>query len=527
MRTVQLQAAVTAFVEQAAACLHAEVLDGQEVPFELEARGGRASASLYCYRPLTDTFVAERMPQLRRLPAYPDAVAQLTGAPTLERYLLARGVEAPRKAERHADAVLLALLQDVFAEQTDFDPSRLAQQPERLARALERLDGAALTGAGEVTVLATLHGLAIASPQVALARGLSLSQPDALSGAPEQALRAGSPDRGHLLVLHTTTDAATGAEGAAEGVAVVRELLAALRLFGDGRIALGARAWARVGDGRWSTLALGPGGHPHGMLVITAEQEDELRAFCALIARRAPSDGPIAWALRRFELGCDRADEYEALSDHLLALRALLAPALEHSPAGTADGLLAARLAALCAVPDRRRELCERLLAAIALERDCIAGTAVPRAAGLALARELADHLRALLRDVVCGHLSPELAAVADEILLAEQDADALDGEAARGGTDGEGSRAERYQWREGLADRGGQPQDARVKVRGGELPAHVAAGSGGELTSHAAAGGELPTRAPAGAGEPAQLALGEQDLADGGDPGEILGVAV
>ena len=42
------------------------------------------------------------------------------------------------------------------------------------------------------------------------------------------------------------------------------------------------------------------------MLVVTAEQEDELRAFCNLVSRRAPHGNELAWALRRFELGCER-----------------------------------------------------------------------------------------------------------------------------------------------------------------------------------------------------------------------------
>ncbi len=50
-----------------------------------------------------------------------------------------------------------------------------------------------------------------------------------------------------------------------------------------------------------------------------------------------------------------------------------------------------------------------------------MAGTAVAHAGGEALARDVADHLRALLRDVICGHLDPDLVALADEILH-EQD---------------------------------------------------------------------------------------------------------
>jgi len=193
---------------------------------------------------------------------------------------------------------------------------------------------------------------------------------------------------------------------------VLKDLLRALRLFGDGRVTLGALAWARVGAGSWNPVALGAGGRPHGMLVVGTEQEDELRAFCNLVSRRAPDSNELAWALRRFELGCERASAYEALSDHLLALRALL------EPEGPASGLLTGRIAALCATPEDRAKLTKRMIKAQALERAAIAGTAEEHTAGLNLARDVADHLRALLRDVICGHLDPNLAALADELLI-------------------------------------------------------------------------------------------------------------
>ncbi len=83
------------------------------------------------------------------------------------------------------------------------------------------------------------------------------------------------------------------------------------------------------------------------------------------------------------------------------------------------DGLLAARLAALCATPEQRAVLAERTLKAIALERQAISGAAKERTSAINLARELSDHLRALLRDVVCGHLPADLGSLADELLLA------------------------------------------------------------------------------------------------------------
>ena len=151
------------------------------------------------------------------------------------------------------------------------------------------------------------------------------------------------------------------------------------------------------------------------MLLLTAEQEDELRAFCNLVSRRAPHGNELAWALRRFELGCERDSCYEALTDHLLALRALL------EPEGPDSGLLAGRLAALCATPSRREKLTQRTTRAVELERAVVAGTAADNARAQALAGEIADNLRALLRDVICGHLSHDLAAIADEILLSPE----------------------------------------------------------------------------------------------------------
>jgi hypothetical protein len=422
VRSLQLQAMLAEFVAQAADSLHTDVLAGLEVPFELASHSGRGrgASPLYCYRPLTGAFVADRFPELRRLEGYGPAAALLEGFDGLDRYLIATGAQdhARRGAPGRCDAALLALLQDVFDEQTDFDRSKIAEHPERLERALERLEGSAFAAAGEVALVATLHGLTLASPELALTRGLSIVQPEALTGMPEHALRGGGRgEEDHLLVVFTAEDT-DPPPAIAQGREVVRELLRALRLFGDGRIALGTLAWTRIGSAPWSTIALGTGGRPHGMLVVTAEQEDELRAFCNLVSRRAPHASEMAWALRRFELGCERASEYEGISDHLLALRALLGAPSELEPEGSPDGLLVGRLAALCATPDRRAALAERTLKAIALERQAIAGTAVERTSGLTLARELSGHLRSLLRDVVCGHLPSDLSSLADELLL-------------------------------------------------------------------------------------------------------------
>lgn len=498
----ELESALGEYAQAAARLLHADVLAGAEVELELGSQRGRgAQTPFYSYRPLTGRFIAQRESQLERLPEHDAAVAALETFDGLERYLAVsgaemhglkmrgpetrgagrRGVEARGaemrpglggtgpgntvvksagvRARAHAGertrarTALKKLVEDMFAEQTAFE-----LRPERLAAALARLERAELTSApGTVTLMATLHGLTIASPELKLTRGLTIAAPDALRWAPAQALSdVGGWDggaAGHLLVAlsceETALDDLALAESAlsagalppgagreetaiARGREVLRDLLRALRLFGDGRVTLGPLAWVRFGgEDAWSTVALGTGGRPHGMLVVSPDQEDELRAFCNLASRRAPSGNELAWALRRFELGCEREHAYEALSDHLLALRVLL------EPEGPASGLLAGRIAALCATPEHRAKLTERMTKAQKLERAVIAGAAAERAAGLALARDVAGHLRALLRDVICGHLTPELARLADELLAPPaQDASAgeMDGDASESG---------------------------------------------------------------------------------------------
>ncbi len=413
MRASEIQAAVTEHVEAVAAHLHAEVAAGAEVPFELEsqrARRGSGAAPLYCYRALTGEFIAERQSQLERLPSYGQAASLLEGFDGLDRYLANVSAEPARgDARSRVRAAMLALLQEVFEEQTDFELG-----PERLRAALGRLARSALAGAGQTTLVATLHGLTISSSELALTSGLTISQPEVLEGLPEGALAA-APDgaREHLIVALTAGED-DPREAIARGREILKDLLRALRLFGDGRVTLGALAWARVAGGRWKPVALGAGGRPHGMLVVTAEQEDELRAFCNLVSRRAPYGNELAWALRRFELGCERESAFEALTDHLLALRVLL------EPEGPASGLLPGRLAALCATPERRVELTERAIAALLLERDVMIGVAAAHTGQQGLARDMADHLRALLRDVICGHLDPNLVGLADQLLLAD-----------------------------------------------------------------------------------------------------------
>src|SRR5437763_9146082 len=444
MRSRQLESALCGCMNEAADHLRAEVAAGAEVPFDLGARGprrGRAETPLYCYRALTGEFIAEREPAIKRLPTHAEAMRLLESFDGLDRYLLSVGLDAGGAPGRtRAKAALRALMEQVFEEQTDFQ-----LRPERLQAALARLEQADLASDSELVLVATLHGVAISSPELQLAKGLTIAQPDALRGIPEDAridLEDDAPG-GHLVIVHAIDDDDPHL-ATSRGEDTLRDLLRALRLFGDGRIALGPLAWRRIGTGSWQPLTLGASPRPQGMLVVTAEQEDELRAFCNLVSRRAPHGDELAWALRRFELACERESPYEALTDHLLALRALL------EPEGPTSGLLAGRLAALCAAPARRAQLAERVAQGVALEGALVTGSSLKsagaprnRAAARALADELGDHLRALLSDVLGGHLDEDLAGLADRLLREPFDGDSSDAPGGVEGGAGEGTPEE------------------------------------------------------------------------------------
>ncbi len=425
-----------AFTIDAAGQLASATAAGEEIPFEVvETDAGRRGArvSLYCYRPLTGAFIDRRVGLLSAMASYAPAARSLQPLAAAAAYLRQRGeTVVPRDARERADAALRCFLARVFEERSafEFDPARFELAYEELERTL--YEGSCVT-----IVVAPLHGVALdpQTTELPLDDSLSLVRGDALEGAPPEAVWGHAPELPGeeacvLAVLRVTQERASPAP-VPLARARFRRTLAALRLFDRGSYALGSLAWARVDDGAWRVVPLGGGGRSRLATRIAAAQEDELRAFISLVGRRIPAAaarsrnpagaeqpqldtsgaGELAWALSRFEMGCERLAKFEALTDYLLALRALL------EPEGPASGRLAQRLAAICARPGDRAALAKRTAQAISLQDAVITGVAPDRAGVDALVDELAEHLRAILRDILCGHLDPDVRAVADELL--------------------------------------------------------------------------------------------------------------
>jgi hypothetical protein len=259
-------------------------------------------------------------------------------------------------------------------------------------------------------VVTPVDGLVIESEEVALGEGLTLVRGVRLRDAPPE-LRGDE----YATVAVLSLEGPPGDGGLEQAGRRLRRLQSALRLWDDAEPALGPTAWARTDGGPWLAIPLATGlRRIAGDCLVSLDDEDPLRAFCALVARRTPRGGELAWALRRFELGCERGSALEALSDWLLAARAVLA-----EPDAIGYERLSERLAAICAVPEDRDELVDRFRRAIALERGVVAGIVRPEPEVEALVAELGGCLRAVLRDVLCGHLEPDLRRVAD-VLLAD-----------------------------------------------------------------------------------------------------------
>jgi hypothetical protein len=415
MRNRALHDALKDFALEAAAQLTHEVQQGAEIPFDvIEEPGGRTV--LYNYRPLTSEFIAARWPDLRGLPSFDRATEALgSGA---ENYLRTQASAASADSE----PALQAMLERIYADATGFE-----FPDERFERVYAEVERALFQNVLRTAIVAPLHGFEMEHDRLDLGDGMFLIAGDKLDAPPAAVWSdtSGQVEHGrapNVLCVLRRDVAADEPMPMREARARFRRLLTALRLFKTGSLAFGALAWARVDEGAWQPLALGvgrPGGPVDGAWVLEPEEGPELVELVELVASASPA-GRIAWALDRFEMGCERGRDVEALSDHLLALESLLDARDESGKAS-----MTLRLAALCAEEGERRAVQRRVELAFALERWVMGGggaNAYLEALGPDTPRSivvsLEQHLRALLRDVLCGYLGADLKAAADDILL-------------------------------------------------------------------------------------------------------------
>jgi hypothetical protein len=409
MRNRALHDALRDFALEAAALLSEEVRDGAELEFDVVDERRRNGPVLYRYEPRTSAFIAARWSMLRERPTCTAAAAELgAGAAAWLRVNGLRGEQA--------EPALRAMLERLYEDAANF-----GFPEERFERLYREVETTLYRDSVHTLVLAPLLGVVLEPERVELGGGLSLVRGEHADAPPEVVWpENGEGEPAALCVLER--DVPPGEQlPAAEAEERFRELVTALRLFKPGAVSLGAPGWRRAGDGRWAPVALGGPATARGAAwTLTAGEGHDLREFLAAL-EETTAGGTVAWALARFEMGCERDHDSEALSDYLLALRGLL-----EATGDAGEASLALRVAALCAEDGRRRAVQRRVEATLSLERFVMGGGGslaerIGSESPRELVAEIERDLRALLRDVLCGYLDADLKGVADDILLESQ----------------------------------------------------------------------------------------------------------
>ncbi|HWA55466.1 MAG TPA: hypothetical protein VG816_14955 [Solirubrobacterales bacterium] len=406
MRDRLLDDSLTRLASEAAIKLSALVAGGDQIPFDVDAESGDDSL-FYSYRPLTSRYVRERDGELRTLESFGPARDAVAAAGIAAAYLEARGEQVPSDPGERAAQMLVVFLAGLWDGCTE-----LSLDHERLRNALAVLE-AETRGIDEADVLiAPLVGLRMPLPRLQLPNGVEIVRADAIE-APIEAMRSEGMGRAawqpQFLALAEQADGPDSAESALHQLS---ELISVMHLFKPGSVGLGPYAFAPTGEGRWARLATGAPATRAGHYELSEEEAIGLAEFAAELEARPDPDGALAWAVNRFEMGCGRESSLEGLSDHLLALRAVLDG---HGPVGAS---LPMRAAALIADENVERiEARERIESALELERSLMNGT--PSLPGLAVSSWIEEGVRRILRETALGELSKDLNKAADETLIA------------------------------------------------------------------------------------------------------------
>lgn len=415
MRNRALHDQLHSFTESAANLLSAALGAGAEIPFEVAESPGSRSV-LYRYRPLSEQFVRERFREIRTMAGFgqtADALARIEG---VSGYLRVMGASHVPASERdRAEAAIERFLGRVWEDSSSFE-----LEEGRFERAYRELESVVYEDIAVNTVVASLVGVSIAGERWDLGSGVALVRGDLADAPPEAVWGSGREgEEPHTLVLLSVESRPSEPPPLTEARVAFRRLVTALRLLKSGAAALGSTAWWRTDDGPWQTTELGSAGRVRGPRYhLDASEQSELAELFELSRTRHARGGSLPWALTRFELGCEQRVALEGLSDHLMALRALL------DRGDSAPRELARRVGALCAEPAHRQAVQHAVEQAFRLERLVMRGDVdagylhtIGVSSPEAVVGNLEENLRALLRDMVCGHLALDLTGIADDLL--------------------------------------------------------------------------------------------------------------
>jgi hypothetical protein len=405
VRDFLLNESIKRLATEAAGRFSSLVAMGEEIPFDVAADDRADDSAFYSYVPMTGRYVLEHADELRSLPSFAAAREATVEAGVAAPYLEARGETVPADPSARAELMLITFFASLWEGSTGFSLDR-----ERLDTALSTLDAESRDADEAEILIVPIVGLRMSMPRLQLPHGIRIVRADSIE-APVDAMRSEGMGRAawepqYLAVAEQPED-----EGAETALQQLRELVSVMRLFKGGGIGLGPYAFAPTGEGCWRRIATGaPATRPGGYRLGEAEAA-ELTEFADTLEARPDPDSALTWAVGRFEMGCERPTALEGLSDHLLAMRAVLEG---HGPVGASLPLRAAAL-----IEDEsmdRLQARERVEDVLELERAMMNGLPIERAVELATWME--EGTRRLLRQAALGELGNDLSATADETLI-------------------------------------------------------------------------------------------------------------
>lgn len=405
VRDFLLSEALKRLTTEAATRLSTLVAEGDEIPFDVASEGPDASG-FFSYVPLTGTYVIAHAEELRGLPGFAPAREAVVEAGVAAGYLELRGEVVPADPGERAELMLTSFLAELWEGSAGFALDR-----ERLEDGIALLDAESRDADDADLLVMPLVGLRMSTQRLQLPHGVRLVRADSIE-APVEAMRSEGMGRAawepqFLAVAEQDPDG-----GADSALRQLRELVSVMRLFKGGGVGLGPYAFAPTGEDTWRRITTGAPATRPGGYRLSEEEAVELAELATELESRPDPDNALTWAVGRFEMGCERESALDGLSDHLLALRAVLEG---HGPVGAS---LPMRAAALIADGSTDRiEARERVEEALELERELMNGRSLSNAIELAAWTE--EGVRRLLRQAALGELGRDLIGAADETLIA------------------------------------------------------------------------------------------------------------
>lgn len=385
------------------------VATGDEIPFDVAENNGDSS-HFYRYVPLTSRFIAAHIDELKSLPSYGPARGAIASSEVAAPYLEARGLAVPSEPNRRAEEMISVFISGLWEGTTEFslDISRVEQALAGLeiqARDIREAD----------VLLAPLIGFEMTPTEVTLVNGIRIVQADAIEAPLEATSSEGTGRSAWQTAYFALTDLESSEQGPRQAISRLNSLIRALRLYKEGSVGLGPFAFAPVGEESWRRIETAVSPPRSGSYFLIESEVKKLDELITCLAKESPAADRMEFAQKRFQFGCERENPVDALSDHLLAIRASL------GGEGVIDAPLPARAAALITGEADDLRSRERVELALDLEQAMVNGedlTSIGGESATYIAAWIEDSTRHILREAVLGHYGSNLNIAAEETLI-------------------------------------------------------------------------------------------------------------